>query len=70
MALLEASTKVKLRRVKIGSNAALVDVLMRIEAPCNVAPSDRSAVDQALHRKWLPDFKAGLIKLSNVNLIL
>lgn len=70
MTFLEAARKLKALRVRVSPNGALVDALSRIEAQHSTSLSDRSAVDAVLYRQWLPDFRAGRVKLNKEDSIL
>merc|ERR1712194_189355 len=85
MTLLDAAVFLKSRRVRISPNGGLVDALVRLEARlCSPSvdgtsvvesgkarvPSNREAVEEALRRPWLQDYRAGRIKLNKVDRIL
>jgi len=70
MSLLDAATTLKDRRVRISPNGALVDVLARLEKSFTPTTSDLDAVNAALKRQWLPDYRAGRVRLNNVDLIM
>jgi len=70
LTLLEAVTLLKSKRVRISPNGALLDVLMRIDAKNCASPSDRTAVEAVLQWKWLPEYRAGRVKLRNVDAII
>jgi len=67
LTLLEAVTLLKSKRVRISPNGALLDVLMRIDAQSCASQSDRNAVEAVLQWKWLPEYRAGRLKLRNVD---
>lgn len=70
LSLLDAATFLKARRARVSPNGALVDVLQRIEARHRPgAGSVRELVEGALHRAWLPDYRAGRVKLNKVDLV-
>mmetsp|Transcript_68802 Transcript_68802/g.109160 ORF Transcript_68802/g.109160 Transcript_68802/m.109160 type:complete len:240 (-) Transcript_68802:48-767(-) len=70
MSLLDAAITLKGRRVRISPNGALVDALARIEQTYLPTCSDIDAVNAALQRKWLPDYRAGRVRLNNVDLVM
>lgn len=70
MSLLEAAVSLKARRVRVSPNGALVDVLARIEKHSASNPSDIDAVNAAFKKPWLADYRAGRVRLNNVDLIM
>jgi hypothetical protein len=71
MTLLEAAELVKARRVKVSPTGGFVTVLMQAEV--RFRGSQRSSLEDVLavfRRKWLKDFQAGRVKLSQSNRIL
>jgi hypothetical protein len=70
MLLIEAVTMLKEKRVRISPNGALLDVLAKIEKSVFATHSDIDAVNAVLRRKWLPDYRAGRVRLNNVDLIM
>lgn len=70
MSLLEAAATLKSKRARVSPNGALVDVLSRIEKSLVATPSDLDAVNAAFRKQWLPDYRAGRIRLNNVDLIM
>jgi len=70
MSLLEAATELKARRARVSPNGALVDALARIEQTLHATPSDVNDVNAVLKKAWLPDYRAGRVKLNKVDVIM
>eukprot|EP00930_Biecheleria_cincta_P036350 TRINITY_DN24937_c0_g1_i1.p1 TRINITY_DN24937_c0_g1~~TRINITY_DN24937_c0_g1_i1.p1 ORF type:complete len:238 (+),score=20.87 TRINITY_DN24937_c0_g1_i1:65-778(+) len=70
MSLLEAAVELKSRRVRVSPNAALVDALSRIEQASGSTSSIIDEVNAAFRKPWLPEYRAGRVRLNNVDLIL
>ena len=72
MSLLEACERVKARRVKISPTGGFVAVLAEAEEAQRGSGgrSDPQAVRAVLQRRWIEDFRAGRVKLSQADCIL
>lgn len=69
MSLLEAAVMLKGRRARASPNGALVDILAKIENTLCAKPSDVREVLAAFQKPWLQEYRAGKVKLNNVDLI-